>query len=40
MTELGLEKIVIEQVEEALERLINQGFIFRTTNGRYRWIGD
>ncbi len=40
MVELGLEKAVTGQVEEALERLMAQGFIFRTTNGRYRWIGD
>lgn len=40
MVELGLEKEVSAQVEETLDQLMAQGFVFRTPKGRYRWIGD
>lgn len=40
LSELGLEEVALTQVKEAIERLVLQGFIFRTRNGCYRWIGD
>ncbi len=40
MSRLGLEEAARLHVEEALEQLVLQGFIFRTRNRCYRWIGD
>jgi hypothetical protein len=39
MIELCLEESATALVEETLELLMAQGFVFRTSRGRYRWIG-
>lgn len=40
MSRLGFEETARTSVEEALELLVHQGFIFRTHDKYYRWIGD